>query len=174
MQSELANLDRVCVHPASIAGTTNRQGRDKWRWEVAMTDDREMPPVGVIMDAIEFCWQSVPKLDHVYYDTFCDHSHMVFDRRDGQVEFEYTELDLPIFLQSTTTATGRFTSCTSIKANFRACSRIPRPIGIALRDSGSQSGDAEIGSIATKRRCPCGLLGLPVVNEQRDALEKLM
>ena len=155
---ELANLDRGWCHGNSWR--TNRQGGDKWLWEVAMTDDIELPPVTAIMDAIEFCWQSVGKPDDVYYATYCDHSHMDFHQRAGQEEFE-REIN---FIFQRNRLAYHLTDQGKVER------LIPGPVGSALRTAIFETGDAELNQLLdTARR---SILS-PNETYHRDSLEKI-
>lgn len=156
---ELANLDRGWSHGNSWMDIDS-QGGGKWLWEAVMTEDIELPPVTAIMDVIEFCWHSIGKPNDVYYATYCDHSHMVFDRRAGQVEFE-REINL-IF--------QRNSLAYHLTEQGRIERLIPGPVGSALRSAVFQTSDAQLDQLLeTARR----KILVSDENEHRDALEKL-
>ena len=156
---ELANMDRSWSRGNRWMGI-HSQGSGKWLWDVVMTEDVELPPVTAIMDVIEFCWHSVGKPDDVPYATYCDHSHMVFDRRAGQVEFE-KEINR-IF--------QRNRMAYHLTEEGRVERLIPGPVGSALRSAVLQTGDAQLDRLLeTARR----KILAPDENEHWDALEKL-
>lgn len=126
-------------------------------WEMSTM---EQPPLMVVMDIIEFCWQNVSKSEQGQFHSFFQHWHLRFDKIAGQSEFR-NEVN---FVFQRNGVEFDLTEQGSIER------LVPGPVGSALRSAVPQTGDAELDQLLeTARR----KILVPDENEHRDALEKL-